>query len=199
MEIVMGEIQRRHYSTITLTCYESGGVLVLLDARGKRISSVPKPIAKELSADRLSQFELRRMWSLAANSWVGANHSSCQRRSRSEWDRKASIWLASVRIRRNRTRPLRIRTTDRQCSRWHRKNWDEAIRRLLMQYFSSLRKESLRRENPWILWAETVVANLKTRGVRHAIRPPTKISIVRHETGITSEARVAAAQMRIEW
>lgn len=195
----MGEIQGRTYSTITLTCYESDGVLILLDARGKRIAGVAKSIAKELSADRLSGIELRRMWSLAANGWVGSNHSSCQRRSMSEWDRKASMWLGSVRMRRNRTRPLRIRTTDRQCSRWHRKNWDEAICRLRVQYFSSLRKESLRRENPWILWAETVAGNLKTRGTRHAIRPPTKISIVSHEAGIASEARGAAVQMRIEW
>lgn len=195
----MAFLDNRVYATVTLTCHEADGLVVLLDGQGKRFAAIPKSLAHEVTEERIAAIEHFRAWSIAANGWIGSFRMKCDRGSRSDWDRKASMWLGSIRMRRNRTRPLRIRATDRQDSRWHRKNWDEAIRLLRTQYFSSLRKEHLRRENPWILWAETVAANLKTRGSRHATRPPAKISIVSHKDGIASKARGAAVQMRIEW
>lgn len=195
----MADIQPRAYGTVTLTCYEADGVIVVLDSRGKRLAVTSKTHAKIVPQESIIASEHRRMWSLSANGWMGSRNSTNHRMSRSCWDKKASMWLGVVRMRRNRTRPLKIRKTDRQCVRWQRSSWDDAIRCMEYQFRNRTYKERTRQSNPWILWAETVAGNLRTRGTRYVTASSERSVLVGHEKRIASQARAAAIQMRIEW
>lgn len=153
----------RRYSSVTLTCYEHADQIVVLDCNLKRIAYVAKSKAFQATKDQIASREHARVWSLAANGWMGANHNKRTRVSQSQWERKASNWLQSIRHRRNRTRPSRIRKTDREYVRFSRVSWNHALDCMEYQHKNRTYKERARRSNPWLVWAETVSGNLRVR------------------------------------
>lgn len=184
----MTDITEREYLSVVLTCYEYEGSLVLVDNQGTRFARIKRSRASALPAQHVKELERKRRWSIAANGWMGSMNTARRSRSRTAWDKKASVWLVSLRHRRNRTRPLRARTTERECTRWRRANWDIAISRMKVRHWSAVRKQGLRESHHWVLWAETVSGNLKKRTFVHGCEKQSRMRLISDQVGSFAEA-----------
>jgi hypothetical protein len=99
----------RQYVNVTLTARLEGNRLLLLDGSGKLIKAIQVDQAKTLDGDDVACIELRHEWSSAIAGMIGSNFNATHRHKRSGWDAKISVWVVSLRHRRNRTRPIRER------------------------------------------------------------------------------------------
>ena len=157
----------RQYVNVTLTARVEGDRVVLIDGNGNPIRAIPAVDARTADASVLEAIELRHTWSSALAGMIGGNLKATQRHKRSAWDAKISVWVVSLRHRRNRTRPSRSRSGPPR-PKFRSQTWEERLDHLTAQHIKWKRKCESRESNPWSLWAETVSGNLRKRGYVNA-------------------------------
>lgn len=153
----------REYVTVTLTARVDGDRVVLIDGNGNPIRAIRAVDARTADASVLEAIELRHTWSSALAGMIGGNLKATQRHKRSAWDAKISVWVVSLRHRRNRTRPNRSRSGPPR-PKFRSQTWEQRLDHLTAQHIKWKKKCESREENPWSLWAETVSGNLRKRG-----------------------------------
>lgn len=153
----------REYVTVTLTARLEGDRVVLIDGNGNPIRAIRAIDAHTADESVLEAIELRHTWSSALAGMIGGNLKATQRHKRSAWDAKISVWVVSLRHRRNRTRPRRSRSGPPR-PKFRSETWEQRLDHLTAQHIKWKRKCESREANPWSLWAETVSGNLRKRG-----------------------------------
>ena len=153
----------RQYVNVTLTARVEGDRVVLIDGNGNTIRAIREIDARTADASVLKAIELRHTWSSALAGMIGGNLKATQRHKLSAWDAKISVWVVSLRHRRNRTRPSRSRSGPPR-PKFRSQTWEERLDHLTAQHINWKRKCESREANPWSLWAETVSGNLRKRG-----------------------------------
>jgi hypothetical protein len=183
----------REYVNVTLTARVDGDRLLLLDSSGKPIRVIHVDQAKPLDVADVASIELRHTWCSAVAGMIGAHINASERHKRSGWDAKISVWVVSLRHRRNRTRPVRVRRFPPRA-KYRCQTWDERLDCLTQQHANWKRKCEQRRNNPWSLWAETVSGNLRKREYVNA-----DSDTVSQQTQPRAKAERPIIQMRIDW
>ena len=153
----------REYVTVTLTARLEGDRVVLIDGNGNPIRAIRAIDAHTADESVIEAIELRHTWSSALAGMIGGNLKSTQRHKRSAWDAKISVWVVSLRHRRNRTRPRRSRSGPPR-PKFRSETWEQRLDHLTAQHIKWKRKCESREATPWSLWAETVSGNLRKRG-----------------------------------
>ena len=183
----------REYVNVTLTARIEDDRLLLLDGNGKPIRAIHIDQAKTLDGAALASIELRNTWCSTVAGMIGAHINAMQRHKRSGWDAKISVWVVSLRHRRNRTRPRRA-TQGASRPRYSSQTWEERLDSLTQQHVNWKRKCEQREENPWSLWAETVSGNLRKREYINA-----DSDTVGEQAQSRAKAERSIVQMRIDW
>jgi len=190
--------------TVSLTAICKGKKTMLLDAHGKQHAVIDTLLAKQVSPEmRLSiERDVPLEWHNKHHGWYAAacrmkgQYGNWRRRlNLSGWEKKANIWLASLRWRRNRKSPPRKTQFSRGVRPRNTENWEAACISFRLRYAQMIIKKKKRIEDPWLLWAETTSCNHRQRKDVYAQR----------RQGIPDGKRVADnyrttdIQVRFEW
>lgn len=180
------------FCEITLTAKKTATGFVVFDANSKRICKVPYAFARKIDCEKIQEMIVEDQWNLAICGMLGAKHAFNVRRKQSDWDNKIEVWKKSMNWRNNRTRQKK--PPGRKYSpRNLRETWGEAAMCMASLLKQRLSKQTLREENPWVLWAETVGANLRMR----------RRFIEHRKNGdkekFVAEVGIAAIQMCFDW
>lgn len=154
--------QPRSLKQITVHAIEIGGMLVLVDRHGERISRAIE--WKEIIGGRSEKILAKWQWNAVAKRMAASSQRHHQSHTNCPWARKADSLASSFRIRRRfRSPPVRRR---QRFESYTTSSWSDACKRLSMQGTNRSRRH---RWNGWVRWSHTVANNHnKKKGGRYS-------------------------------
>lgn len=158
----VGMSQPRSLKQITVYAIEIGGLLVLVDRNGERISRAIQ--RNEIIGGRSEEILAKWQWAAVVKTMAASSQRCHQSHTNCPWARKADSLASSCRNRRRfRSPPLRGR---QRFESYSTSTWRDACKRLSMQGANRVRRH---RWNGWVRWSHTVANNHnKKRGGRYS-------------------------------
>ena len=148
---------------ITFTVVAFGERIKILDADGQSVATIDRRHACAMHEADEKRLAVLLRWRKKLQLMATHFAQRANRSAANEWDKKCSVWMKSLRWRRNRkreprkTNALTGRILDDGLS------WDARCQLMLAQYANRFYEKLRRQEQPWRLWAQTVYSNLNKR------------------------------------
>jgi hypothetical protein len=148
---------------VTFTVVDLADRVKILDASGQTVAMVDKGVACAMPQAEEKRLELALQWQKRLQLLAWNFTSRVKRKGENKWSKKCTVWLRSLRWRRNRKRHLRKSNALTGVVRESGLEWEATCRLLLSQYAYRYYEKRKRVEQPWRLWAQTVYSNLNKR------------------------------------